>query len=78
MAKRRTLLLVVALLGATLAAPLQAATDMLTLVPEKALAVVVVNRIGETSEKLEKLSQLVKAPLPGPLALLKKAARGAL
>jgi hypothetical protein len=72
MVKKKTLLLVATLFAVTLAGPLRAATDVLDLVPDKALAVVVVNRIGATSGKLEKLSQLVKAPLPGPLALLKK------
>ena len=61
---RRTLFLaVVAFCGMSLLhLAARAAEDVLTVVPDDALAVVVVNRVGETQQKIETLGQLLQVP----------------
>jgi hypothetical protein len=65
-----------ALLGVTLlftmfSAPVSAAEDVLTLVPEDALGFAVINRLSDVSEKLAKVTQNLKLPLPDLLTMWK-------
>ena len=63
MNRHRLFLAVVALCGMTLwNLAARAAEDVLAVVPDNALAVVVVNRVGETQQKTEKLGQQLQVP----------------
>ena len=64
MNRHRFLLAVVALCGMTLMhMAARAAEDVLAVVPDDALAVVVVNRVGETQQKIETLGQQLQVPV---------------
>lgn len=60
------------LAAATTAAP--AAEDVLKAIPEGTLTFAVLNRIGETDAKIQKLAGQLQLPVPGALAKLKDAA----
>ena len=63
MNRHRLFLAVVALCGMTLSnSAARAAEDVLAVVPDDALAVVVVNRFGETQQKIETLGQQLQVP----------------
>ncbi len=63
MNRYRLFLAVVALCGMTLLnLAARAAEDVLAVVPDDALAVVVVNRVGETQQKIETLGQQLQVP----------------
>ena len=63
MNRHRLFLAVVALCGMTLLnSAARAAEDVLAVVPDDALAVVVVNRVGETQQKIETLGQQLQVP----------------
>ena len=64
MNRHRFFLAVAVLCGVTLMDfAARAAEDVLALVPDDALAVVVVNRVGETQQKIETLGQQLQTPL---------------
>ncbi|MHB8970216.1 MAG: hypothetical protein ACYC3X_10835 [Pirellulaceae bacterium] len=63
MHRHRLVLAVVAFCGVSLLhLTARAAEDVLTIVPDDALAVVVVNRVGETQQKIETLGQQLQIP----------------
>ncbi len=50
-----------------------AAEDVLDLVPESASGLLVINRMAATDAKFQAASQRMQIPMPGPLAMLKRA-----
>ena len=63
MNRHRLFLVIVAFCGMTLLnSAARAAEDVLAVVPDDALAVVVVNRVGETQQKIETLGQQLQVP----------------
>lgn len=75
MVRRRTLITLLAMWPALLAATFaQAAEDVLGVIPERALGFVLVNRLAETDAKIQSLGQQMQLPVPSPLEMFKTAA----
>jgi len=70
---RRLALAILPLVGIVFlsAASVQAADDILRLVPNSALGFVVVNRLGDADAKLQQLGREMQLPVPWPLPFLK-------
>ncbi len=67
----RTRILAVSLIGCLLACTVARAADVLQAIPDTALAVVLVNRLEETSDKVEKIAGMVHAPQQSLLTMLR-------